>query len=76
MCKVKIEVIKTHFDEELAKEYGAECACIFACGCVLCAYCDFAWNDMFVCVDICVCKARGCAAYICGAAWNLSGCYQ
>lgn len=27
MCKVKIEVIQTHFDEELAKEYGAECAC-------------------------------------------------
>ena len=44
---------------------------VFSLVVVLCAYCDFAWNDMFVCVDICVCKARGCAVYICSAAWNL-----
>jgi uncharacterized repeat protein (TIGR04076 family) len=27
MKKCKIEVIKTTFDEELAKEYGVTCAC-------------------------------------------------
>ena len=27
MNKVKIEVIKTHFDEELAREFGVDSAC-------------------------------------------------
>ena len=48
MKKCKIEVIKTTFDEELAKEYGVTCACpAHQVGQVPEGFCDEAWKAIY-----------------------------
>lgn len=55
MKKCKIEVIKTHFDEDLAREYGVNCACpAHKVGEVFYAdfskpdgFCDEAWKAIY-----------------------------